>query len=337
MTPIPIVLDTDIGTDIDDALCLLLALASPEVDLIGVTIVDGDVEERAKIASRLLGMAGRADIPIYKGASRPLGPGRGPTWFGHEGRGILDIDYDGPVAEIKEQSAAEFLVNESLQRPYHLVAVGPFTNVALAFELDPSLADRLLHVTVMGGMIHPETYTPKWQKFFADTGVTPEHMDHNTASDIEAALKMARAGTDMTWVPAELTMCTPLNKKAVSIFRDSQTVVGQVMADMLEIWNTEWFHFIPQFPDYPSPFPEDAVACLHDPLALASLFSQAWLTMRTHNLDFGIQGYLFRTNQSSGQGGAQHRVAISVDTIPFETFYLERIETLLKSLPKGSL
>ena len=80
--PVPVVLDTDIGTDVDDALALALALASPEIDLIGVTVVDGNVEVRAEIAARLLGMAGRSDVPVFVGASSPIGIGRMPTWFG---------------------------------------------------------------------------------------------------------------------------------------------------------------------------------------------------------------------------------------------------------------
>ena len=65
--PIPVVIDTDIGADPDDALALVLALASPEVDVRGVTIVSGDVDLRARIAARLLGMAGRPDIPVFRG------------------------------------------------------------------------------------------------------------------------------------------------------------------------------------------------------------------------------------------------------------------------------
>ena len=67
-SPIPIVIDTDIGADPDDALALVLALASPEVDVRGVTIVSGDVAWRAWIATRLLGLAGRSDIPVFLGA-----------------------------------------------------------------------------------------------------------------------------------------------------------------------------------------------------------------------------------------------------------------------------
>ena len=70
-TPIPIVIDTDIGADPDDALALILVLASPEVDVRGVTIVSGDVTWRARIATRLLGMAGRSDIPVFVGHGNP--------------------------------------------------------------------------------------------------------------------------------------------------------------------------------------------------------------------------------------------------------------------------
>ena len=333
MNRIPVVLDTDIGTDVDDVLCLLLALASPEIELIAVTIVDGHVDKRAEIAARILGMAGRADIPVYMGASQPLAEGRGPTWFGHEGKGILEVDYAGPKAPISDISAAEYLIEESKRRAFHLVAVGPFTNVALAVQQDPSFAERLMHLTVMGGMVHEATYTPKWKQFFADTGILPAHMDHNTASDVQSALIMARAGVDMTWVTAELTFCTPLNKRAIAIFENSNTELGSVTAAMLQIWNDEWFHFIPQFPDYPSPFPEDSVACLHDPLALASLFPKSWLTVEDHAVKFGIEGHLFRIHQTASNDEAEHRVSVAVDTAAFEAFYLERIEALLKQLP----
>jgi len=69
--PIPIVIDTDVGADPDDALALTLALASPEVDVRGVTIVSGDVTWRAQIATRLLGMAGRSDVPVFLGCGEP--------------------------------------------------------------------------------------------------------------------------------------------------------------------------------------------------------------------------------------------------------------------------
>ncbi|NJL94001.1 MAG: hypothetical protein HC915_09855 [Anaerolineae bacterium] len=330
--PIPLVIDTDTGTDVDDALALMFALASPELDLIGVTVVDANVDVRAQLVSRLLGMAGRADIPVVKGENNPIGAGRMPTWFGHEGRGILDLDYDGPVAPIQEVPAADWLVQQSHEKAYHLAAIGPFTNVARAFQQDPTLKDRLLGLTVMGGMAHPETYIPTWQKFFQDTGILPAHLDHNTASDVEAALQVARAGAPMTWVTAELTFCTYLNKSAIERFRATGTLLGAALAQMLQIWNDEWFHFIPQFPDYPSPFPPTTAACLHDPLAIASIFGAPQLTLRNHALRFGIEGHLFRLHEV-GQAAAEvvHPVSVAVDDAAFEAFFMERVEAYLQN------
>ncbi|HEX2281995.1 MAG TPA: nucleoside hydrolase, partial [Thermomicrobiales bacterium] len=145
--PIPIVLDTDIGADPDDALALMLALASPEVDVRGVTIVSGDVTWRARIATRLLGMAGRSDIPVFLGCGDP------EQMLGAEGEGVLDLQYRGPEATIRSEPAVDWLLTESRRRPFHLVAIGPLTNVAGAIEEDSEFTERLLGLTLMGGLL----------------------------------------------------------------------------------------------------------------------------------------------------------------------------------------
>lgn len=330
----PIIIDTDTGTDVDDALALALALASPELDLIGVTTVDANPDTRAKLVARFLGMAGRPDIPVYVGAGEPIGPGRMPTWFGHEGKGILDMDYDGPEATIHEMPAHEWLVEKAKETPYHLFAIGPFTNVALAVKHDPEFPKYVHGLSVMGGIAHIENYLPKWHQFFKDTGIHPAHMDHNTASDVEAALTVARAGFDMTWVTGELTFCTPLHKSAIIKFEETGTNLGKALANMMQIWNDEWFHFVPQFPDYPSPSPEDAVAYLHDPLTIASFYrdDHDWLTLRDHNLNFGIEGHLFRIHEVEGEGEATYPVSVDVDQEKFENFFIDRVVNFLNSL-----
>jgi purine nucleosidase len=212
--PIPVVLDTDIGSDPDDALALILALASPELDLLGVTVVDGDVDLRARIAARLLGLAGRPDIPVFKGCRRPLGPGRGPTMHGHEGRGILDHDHAGPDAPIADTPAPEWLVAAARRRPFHLVGIGPCSNLARALQLDPDLAGRLLGFSAMGGVFDPRGFAAGWRHVFRTTGLRPAALDHNTASDPPAALICARAGPPVTWITAEMTFRVPLHRAA---------------------------------------------------------------------------------------------------------------------------
>lgn len=107
--PIPIVIDTDIGADPDDAMALAFAAASPETDILGATVVDGDVDLRARLAARILVMAGRADIPVFVDESKSSGPGRGPTMPGFEGSGLLNLPYGGPEAQIEATPAGTWL------------------------------------------------------------------------------------------------------------------------------------------------------------------------------------------------------------------------------------
>src|SRR5262249_27868961 len=166
-----IVLDTDIGSDVDDALALGLALASPELDLVAVTTVSGDTTVRARIAARLLALAGRADVPVYAGCSEPLGGGAGFAWFGHEGEGLLD-GARGAVAPEHAVDALLRLFRE--QDGLELVTIGPLTNVAEALERDPALARRVVRLTAMGG----------WLREVAIGGNRlPPAVDYNLCSD----------------------------------------------------------------------------------------------------------------------------------------------------------
>jgi|TARA_B110000091_G_scaffold80877_1_gene89110 purine nucleosidase len=342
MTAIPFVLDTDIGTDVDDALALILALASPELDLVGVTIVDGDVDTRARIAARLLGMAGRPDIPVIKGVSKPINAGRGPTWFGHEGKGLLDLPWDGPEAKVLSDFAPDWIVEISKKREVQLCAVGPFSNVAAAVILDPTLPKRLPKLAVMGGMVFPEHYEPQWQDFFKSTGLPPNHLDHNSNSDVHAAYIMANAGFDMTWVTAELTFCTTMNCDTMERFRSTNTLLGDRLARMLEIWAADYFHRIPKFQTKAKPFPEDAVAALHDPLAIVSQFGGEGLTLKPISLEFAEAGERFETKLVNSPGAlsehqagdATHLVSVAVNHKAFASFFEERVMDFLSGLKK---
>ncbi|NPV68413.1 MAG: hypothetical protein HPY64_14820 [Anaerolineae bacterium] len=331
-----IVFDTDIGTDIDDALALTLALASPEIDVIGVTVVDGDVDTRAQIAARLLGLAGRPDIPVFKGRSTPLGPGHMPTWLGHEGQGLLDVPSVGQDARIYEIPAADWLISEAKQRSYHLVAVGPFSNVAVAVQKDPEFPQRVQHLTVMGGLVHPETLPAPWHVFLQANNLPPAAVDHNTASDVTAAAIVARAGFSMTWVTAEITFCTPLHRRHVQRIKDTQSAFGQALARMLNIWERQVHHALLENPGYPNPVPPDSAAYLHDPLALSSLFESSthWLVCKPHNLRFSGEGNLFHIREEdTTTAEAIHSVSVSVDNTRFENFFLERVTGYLEQLP----
>src|SRR5690242_3521920 len=129
--PTPIIFDTDIGTCVDDVLALAVVLGSPELALVGVTCVYGDVDLRARMVRKLLRLHGSLDIPILRGASQPLLRLEPIYWEGHEGEGLLESGDDIPKAS---EGAVDFIVRTVRENPgqIHLLALGPLTNVALA-------------------------------------------------------------------------------------------------------------------------------------------------------------------------------------------------------------
>lgn len=143
----PIILDTDIGTDIDDAFALALALASPEIELRGVTTVSSDAYGRALIACRLLHAAGRGDIPVAAGRPpRTVPESKGQYRYGQEG-GFPSR----PVAE----AAAEFLYRKFAAEPgkITLVTIGDLTNAGRLLADHPEAKPWIKRIVLMGGAV----------------------------------------------------------------------------------------------------------------------------------------------------------------------------------------
>jgi purine nucleosidase len=320
--PIPIIIDTDVGADPDDALALILALASPEVDVRGVTIVSGDVRWRARIATRLLGMAGRSDIPVF------LGRGVPHQMSGAEGKGLLDLPYDGPEARVQTPSAVNWLLAESRRGPFHLVAIGPLTNLATAIEEDREFPGRLLGLTVMGGLLDERTMPMDWQRAIQERGASA-WPDYNTMCDPAAALTVTRCGIPITWVTLDATMRVPLRAAARRLLPPDHPL-GAALGGMIDAWHASWFTTALPPPDDPSPVPADAVAILHDPLAVAALFSGEWMRVRPTQLAYGIEDGVFRLHEQPG--GAPGWLAAEVDGARFEAFLVARIMRLVARL-----
>lgn len=151
----PIILDTDVGTDVDDAFAIVQAVRSPELKLEAVTTVYGDVQLRARIARKLLNLLGRADVPVAAGAARPLTPGREVYWGGWEGEGFLRPEDAALAAD--PRPAVDLIIEtvEQAQEPVTLVAIGPLTNIAMALQRQPGLARRVAAIICMAGTIVP--------------------------------------------------------------------------------------------------------------------------------------------------------------------------------------
>src|SRR3990170_742714 len=152
--PRKILFDTDPG--VDDAMALLFALRSPELEVVGVTTVYGnaEVEQTTRNALRVLDVAGRRDIPVASGAARPLVRAyRGKRSHIHGEDALGNTFLPPPSTRPLDIAAADFIVRIALAQPGEitLVAVGPLTNLALAARLDPRVVSVVRQVIVMGG------------------------------------------------------------------------------------------------------------------------------------------------------------------------------------------
>lgn len=164
MSPRKIIIDTDPG--VDDALAIFLALASPELDVMGLTTVFGNAstEITTRNALALLEIAGRQDIPVAAGAEKPLATeylGAVSQVHGDNGQG--DAELSEPSNHAIDTSAGEFIYQNSLASPGEvtILAIGPLTNLAIALQLHPDLADLVDQVVVMGGnALVPGNATP---------------------------------------------------------------------------------------------------------------------------------------------------------------------------------
>ena len=153
MAPRPTILDVDTG--VDDALALLYAVASPEVELIGATSVMGNiaVEQATENTLAVLEAAGRGDVEVAQGAARPLGRDHLPFPVVHGERGLGRAAPPPPAAKPSNRSAVELIIGSAREGPREvlLVATGPLTNVALALREEPHLPDLLGGFALMGG------------------------------------------------------------------------------------------------------------------------------------------------------------------------------------------
>jgi pyrimidine-specific ribonucleoside hydrolase len=187
---IPIVIDCDPGHD--DAIAILLALASPEVELRGITTVAGNqtLDKTTRNALKVLELAGRTDIPVAVGADRPLRRTLRTAANVHGESGLDGPDLPEPTAKPVETAAADFLA-ELIEPGVVLVPTGPLTNVAALLEHHPDVQDRLERIVWMGGAI-------------AEGNVTPA-AEFNAFVDPEAAAAVFASGIPVTMIGLDVT------------------------------------------------------------------------------------------------------------------------------------
>jgi len=317
MTRKKIVFDTDIGSDVDDAVALALILACPEaLELVGVTTVSHDTELRARIAARMLGLAGASEVPVFEGERRPRNRAQERfAWFGHEAR---MAEGEGVAAPIHAETAAEAIV--SLAREHEgleIVAVGPMTNVAAALALDPELPQRVGGITIMGGHVREV----KIGSFVCAPGI-----DYNLCSDPEAACAVLGAGFRTTLVTADVTLTTWLREADLARL-DAAGPLARDVAAQVRIWAPVQHKL---FTGLGGQVEADNVGFLHDPLAVWSLVDPTPLRFEELQIVTTIERGTLRTHEvDPALGiGAPMKVATAVDAAAAERAIVDRLATL---------
>ncbi len=308
----PIVLDTDMASDVDDALCLALALGSPELEILGVTCVGRESGLRARVTRRLLELAGRTEIPVFAGCRIPLLAGSGFNWFGHEGEGILE---PGSEPALESAHAVDALLEISRLRPgLGVVAVGPLTNLAVALAKDPDLASRIGRLTLMGGHLREVSYRGR---------VFAPGVDYNLCSDPHASLLVLRSGIPTTLVSADVTLQTWLREADTLRIERAGTEFHAALARALRIWTpVQRRIFEPR--DVPA---LDNTAFLHDPLTLACVYDDSFCGFEELEVEPLVENGVFRTLERAKGNAATFpmRCATSVNAASFRDHFVERL------------
>lgn len=269
MTPQKIIIDTDPGQD--DAVAILLALASPEIEVLGITCVAGNVPlaRTRDNARKVCELAGRPDIRVFAGCAEPLARPLITAEHVHGKTGLDGADLPAPAMPLQDGHAVDFII-DTLRREdpgtVTLVPIGPLTNIATALRRAPDIAARIQRIVLMGGA------------YFEVGNITPA-AEFNIYVDPEAAAAVFAAGVPLVVVPLDATHKALVTAPRVAAFRALGTPVGETVA--------LWTDFFERFDKekYGSPG-----APLHDPCTIAWLLAPDLFSGREINVEIETAG-----------------------------------------------
>ncbi|WP_240762228.1 nucleoside hydrolase [Paenibacillus thalictri] len=279
------ILDTDIGTDVDDALALALALKSEEISIEGITTAYGHVDYRARVARKLLRMCGREEINVYAGIGAALLRQRHLIGYGHEVEEDVLADERNTY---ESKHAVDFIIDTVLKHPHEitLMCIAPMTNIAAAIIKEPKVAKLVKRIVLMGGVTR-----------LGDNGIDLPVMEYNVKCDPEAASVVFSSKAPIYMVGLDVTLKVKLTASEQRQLADSEQPINKELAKLITRWQQlsgkDW-------------------CAMHDPLAVSLLFDPSLVTFRP--MDIHVEyDHCHPTGQTVAVDNPQSTVHVGLD------------------------
>jgi len=292
-----VILDTDIGNDVDDMFALIMLAKMREIRLLGVTTAYGDTMLQARMTRYILDKLGRIDIPVLPGESAPLSGKpvlRGPHVSGGFPADLVNVQAN------PHTSAVDFLLEQS--RLYagelELLCIGPLTNIAKAIQKDPDFPSRIKALTIMGGMIYPEQ-NPAWLKI-----ISRHDGEYNISCDLDASRIVFSADFQINLIPLDVTTTVVFDRGHRDYFARMPFGLGEILKKELDIWwlVTSQMDELLDYENNP-----------HDPMVVVSLYDQSFFRFKTGTISIGPSHGLNGMTLFKESGDGRARVAVEVD------------------------
>ena len=292
-----IIFDTDPGTD--DALALMLALNSPELDVRAITVVPGNVtaEMGLENALRMVSLANRCDIPIAAGAHHPLFQKLITAEFWHGKNGLANVELPVSKCKVDPRFGPDLIIQLIHESPHEitLVPVGPLTNIALAVEKDPSIVPLVKEVILMGGSI--------------SGGNVNAAAEANIYNDPEAAQVVFQAGWPVTMVGLEIGNKALFTKKYLDQLRQAHGPVNDFIASVLKFL----IDLSAQFDSPGTP--------MYDPSAVAMAIDPTLVKTQIMHVDVETRGEFTR-----GETVANRRLEVERNVLHGDRYVIEGVD-----------
>ena len=289
-----VIIDTDPG--VDDAMAILLALNSPELKVEALTVVPGNVDGRQGLenALKIVSLAGRCDVPVAVGAKHPLNQKLITAQFWHGPNGLAGVELPASKCKADSRFGPDLIVETVHKYPHELtlIPVGPLTNIALAVSKDPSIADLVKDIVIMGGSI--------------SGGNVNGAAEANIYGDPEAAAIVFSAGWMVTMVGSDVGERTIITRKHLAELQAQHGAESDFVAKLADFYITR------------SEKSGYSGAAMYDPLAVAAVIDPTLVTLKDMHVDVETRGEFTRGETVANRMGSNENNVLHGDHYEIE-------------------